>query len=219
MSFIHEPLESPRHIRVLEIQPSADDTAAPRVHIRQVNLDDRRTVKSYDALSYVWGSRAPDVPVLCDGKPLLVTENCRDALVQLRRRHGCRVSGALWIDAICIDQRNEEHAVLERNSQVRQMGQVYGKARRVLVWLGSGGADSSLFYRKLRPAVRMQTLHRIFEISEIAGRGIVLPKFHTMMVNASGKGVSGELKINPRSHSTHAKDDNRQGSKRFQWKR
>lgn len=193
MPFSHDRLESPRHIRVLVIQPSADDAAIVRVTLKQISLEDRRTAKSYDALSYVWGSRAPDVPILCDGNPLLVTENCRDALVQLRRRYNRRVSRALWIDAICIDQRSEEHAVLERNSQVKQMGEVYSKARRVLIWLGSGGADSNLFYKKLRPAVRMPILHSVFEVSEVVGSSIVLPKFHTMMVNASGQGAVGEF--------------------------
>jgi hypothetical protein len=38
----------------------------------------------------------------------------------------------LWVDALCI---NQEDAV-ERANQVKMMGKIYGRARRVTVWLG-----------------------------------------------------------------------------------
>ena len=39
---------------------------------------------------------------------------------------------SIWIDAICIDQTNQR----ERNLQVNLMGEIYHRARAVVVWLG-----------------------------------------------------------------------------------
>ena len=46
----------------------------------------------------------------------------------------------MWVDAICIDQRN----VQERNSQVRLMPTIYRQAKRVLAYLGETTSDSDL---------------------------------------------------------------------------
>jgi FAD/FMN-containing dehydrogenase len=51
-----------------------------------------------------------------------------DALRDLRYHEKDRV---LWIDALCIDQNNNE----ERGEQVQQMGSIYSKAERVIIWL------------------------------------------------------------------------------------
>jgi hypothetical protein len=46
----------------------------------------------------------------------------------------------LWVDALCIDQRNIE----ERNLQVLRMGEIYQNAKSVQVWLGPDADDSDL---------------------------------------------------------------------------
>jgi hypothetical protein len=46
----------------------------------------------------------------------------------------------LWVDALCIDQRN----ILERNYQVLLMSKIYESTEQVCVWLGEKSADSSL---------------------------------------------------------------------------
>jgi hypothetical protein len=58
-----------------------------------------------------------------------VTANCIAAMRRLRHKKKRRI---LWIDAICIDQSSMD----ERNQQVELMGDVYSKARRVILWLG-----------------------------------------------------------------------------------
>lgn len=76
--------------------------------------------------------------IICDGRMMKVTGNLRDALRML-------VSSMLnsmplmpktptyyWIDALCVDQNN----VLERNSQVARMADIFLKASGVVVWLG-----------------------------------------------------------------------------------
>jgi hypothetical protein len=49
----------------------------------------------------------------------------------------------LWIDSICINQSPE--AIEERNQQVSLslMGEVYKRAKRVVVWLGESDAATN----------------------------------------------------------------------------
>ncbi|KAF2844336.1 hypothetical protein T440DRAFT_473471 [Plenodomus tracheiphilus IPT5] len=45
----------------------------------------------------------------------------------------CEHESLLWIDAICIDQTNDD----ERASQVKMMGKIYTRAAAVTIWLGA----------------------------------------------------------------------------------
>jgi hypothetical protein len=55
--------------------------------------------------------------------------NLLDALRRLRSTSKSRL---LWIDAICINQRNLD----ERAEQVPLMGKIYSGASKVVVWVG-----------------------------------------------------------------------------------
>jgi hypothetical protein len=68
--------------------------------------------------------------VLCNDVPMQVSQNLSDALHQFRT---IDIRGPLWIDAVCIDQRNLD----ERRTQVEMMGEIYSNAREVLIWLGN----------------------------------------------------------------------------------
>jgi hypothetical protein len=59
-----------------------------------------------------------------------VRENLWNALVNLRDATEGR---GLWIDAICINQANVE----EHNRQVELMAYIFGRAKKVTVWLGA----------------------------------------------------------------------------------
>lgn len=74
-----------------------------------------------------------------DSCRLSVTVNLYEALLALREQHLPR---ALWVDAICINQRDD----LEKQEQMRFMADIYGKANRVVVWLGTGenGGEEAL---------------------------------------------------------------------------
>jgi hypothetical protein len=88
----------------------------------------------YSALSYEWG---PDEPpyywIQLNKRYLRVRKNLysflRAAHLTLSKRES---GGYLWVDAICIDQEN----TLERGHQVRQMAEIYSRAKSVLAWLG-----------------------------------------------------------------------------------
>lgn len=77
-------------------------------------------------------------------------------------RNGLQDIDGLWIDAICLNQKN----IQERNHQVKQMYEIYRSARSVLVWLGANTAlinnwlssfvDSSCQHHSYGKATRLQ---------------------------------------------------------------
>ncbi|GKZ31405.1 hypothetical protein AbraIFM66950_011982 [Aspergillus brasiliensis] len=83
----------------------------------------------YEALSYTWGSNQKPQSIVIDGCLLPVTENLHTALSYLRDHQLERI---LWVDAVCIDQEDED----EKNTQIPLMRAIYAQADRVIVWLG-----------------------------------------------------------------------------------
>lgn len=85
-----------------------------------------RAVK-YSALSYRWGD--PDVTesIYLQGEPFEVTTNLVAALRHFRHSG---TKELMWIDAICINQEDDE----ERSAQVSFMGEIYRRASVVNVW-------------------------------------------------------------------------------------
>lgn len=82
----------------------------------------------YECLSYTWGDQAADKRITINGQQFKVRKNLFNALRRLRQEK----PRTLWVDAICINQADVE----ERNAQVSLMAFIYGRATRVLVWLG-----------------------------------------------------------------------------------
>ena len=121
-------LSEPGSVRLFRLLPSEDDGAAIRGELLEYNLrSSRRATHAYEALSYVWGSCEHHVPILVgeDDDELDVTANLHAALLQLRDTTFPRM---LWIDAICINQTNNE----EKSYQIQSMARIYAVASRVL---------------------------------------------------------------------------------------
>lgn len=82
-----------------------------------------------------------------------VSASLHGALQALRQRnHDILV----WVDALCINQQNQE----ERSEQVRSMTNIYARAKYVAVWLGGEADDSALgirFLHALTDAADSQT--------------------------------------------------------------
>ena len=97
-----------------------------------VSLDDD---PEFEALSYAWGDKTRPRFIVLNGHTIPITTNLWAVLRRLRREHDARV---LWIDALCIDQKN----IQERNHQVQQMGNIYKAAFCVLAWIGEQSEDS-----------------------------------------------------------------------------
>jgi hypothetical protein len=90
----------------------------------------------YEALSYTWGDASKLKPIIIGAShEFYVTSNCYDALRRLRDHDGKRL---IWIDAICINQEDDA----ERTQQIGIMGEIYGCASQVLVYLGEADQNS-----------------------------------------------------------------------------
>ncbi|KAK8090501.1 hypothetical protein PG994_000006 [Apiospora phragmitis] len=146
-TYQHTSLSSEDSIRVFDLLPSICPKAPVEVRMREVSLSCLRT--KYEVLSYVPGDAKSGgiSAVLCAGKTLPVTDNCHAALVHLRR---CLWTRTLWVDAICIDQVEDEAGTKERNRQVQQVGRIYNRAWRAIIWLGQGDKNMKLLFRAIR---------------------------------------------------------------------
>ncbi|KAF2251284.1 HET-domain-containing protein [Trematosphaeria pertusa] len=95
---------------------------------------ERNSNASYEAISYAWGDDTNTVPLMVIQKfwrsTLQIRPNVMDMLRYLRRPMDTRM---LWVDALCINQSD----IAEKEQQVRIMDQVYRKAERVLIWIGT----------------------------------------------------------------------------------
>jgi hypothetical protein len=118
-----------------EIVPESRDI---RGSFTIIDLADKHHL-NYEALSYAWGNPTPVTQAGIEQHDLKIgiAQNLADGLARLRRDGQTEL---IWIDAICIDQRNVE----ERNQQVRLMDRVYSQAVQVKVWLGLDTDDSIL---------------------------------------------------------------------------
>lgn len=132
----------PSEIRILEISPGLDDEVI-QGKLHYITLASQFF---YHALSYTWGDLSlPRVNIIVDDQDLAITENCRDALLELRRE---AVIKTIWIDAICINQNSLE----ERSSQVSLMGGIYRMSSGLVIWLGREADESEEAFGILREA-------------------------------------------------------------------
>ncbi len=147
-------------IRLLELQPSGGDTPktpkplAARVVTRRLSDFSKghtaQDGKCYMALSYFWGRDGPDYSIKLTGQiqstedsGLMIRKNLYDALTGLRHR---LETVTIWVDAICIDQRNMD----ELRDQVPAMGEIYKSAKKVCAWLGPGSTESKNVMKLVR---------------------------------------------------------------------
>ncbi|KAH7402615.1 heterokaryon incompatibility protein-domain-containing protein [Pyrenochaeta sp. MPI-SDFR-AT-0127] len=134
----------------------------------------------YEAVSYTWATEDGDTSlskqIACayvgetETTDLMVTVNCASALRRLRDESHERT---LWIDAICIDQRNRS----ERSHQVELMAEIYSNALQVLAYLGEedlGFGSRSLWTDSARRVLALKKLFakrwvsRVWVIQEVA---------------------------------------------------
>ncbi|KAK8112269.1 HET-domain-containing protein [Apiospora kogelbergensis] len=129
-----QPLDtSDLEIRLLDLASSQSTPNGISCMLRKASL---KKHLEYEALSYVWRTPISTEPktILLHGVPHPVTDNLHAALEGLRYHERPRT---LWVDAVCIDQNNNE----ERGSQVAMMDKVYSYASKVVVWLGDSSTS------------------------------------------------------------------------------
>jgi hypothetical protein len=106
----------------------------------QLDWTDLLDAPPFEALSYTWGGEdgnAEKSKLIYIGSlwlALPITVNCDEALRRLRAQRDL----VIWVDAICINQSDLE----ERSHQVSIMREIYSKAWRVVMYLGSSSETS-----------------------------------------------------------------------------
>jgi hypothetical protein len=103
------------------------------------------TDAAYEALSYSWGDPNCKRLISLNGLEFSVTKNLDAALRHLRYRQDER---SIWIDAICINQKDNE----EKSEQVKKMHEIYQRAAKVVVWLGPASPNSDIAFTFLAEA-------------------------------------------------------------------
>ncbi len=164
----YSPLSERGNIRLLRLMPHKDKKARIQCQLFEYPLQELgEGIHLYEALSYVWGpevdqqsennqmpkdsqqTKSSQQSVYIDNYKLSVKENLHAALSSLRGRGMERI---IWIDAICINQKDAN----EKGHQVSSMAKVYTGANRVIVWLGEAADNSDQALEIIRAAAEEQ---------------------------------------------------------------
>lgn len=107
-------------------------------HYKLGSLPRRR----YTALSYSWGRQGLSEAIQLNGRPFKVLESVFAVLDTIAHNPGFTPGEPWseswwWIDSVCINQNDP----VERESQVKLMGEIYRQSHRTVGWLGVGSAE------------------------------------------------------------------------------
>lgn len=150
-----------REIRVLQVSrvPPVDgntrlddnSNGAFQANLLHVSLDDD---PPYIAISYAWGDHAPVGRFKSDQEGAADFEYNRavSEIVNTLVPEGSNLY--LWIDAVCINQQDDT----EKGFQVALMGEIFRKARQVVIFLGEADEDTT---------TNMDLLYRAVPITEV----------------------------------------------------
>lgn len=147
-SFVHDDLDDPgRQIRLLRLLPDSNLSSKVRCVLEVADFD---CSPEYDGLSYTWGDERLTEPIIVNECESQATNNLKCALRHLRSKQ----SRILWVDAVCINQKNVD----ERNHQVKRVGKIYAKASKVIVWLGEADENTALAFSTLEPLASLSDI-------------------------------------------------------------
>lgn len=118
-------------IRLVRFSSTGNSTCDVSLELRHASIDKT----DFSALSYVWGDVQNPVEILINGSSFKIGQNLFSALRQLFE-NGTRCW--LWIDALCIQQSDQE----EKTYQVGQMRAIFRQAEHVFSWLGPGTSST-----------------------------------------------------------------------------
>lgn len=166
--YCYSPLSpGANNIRLLRLMPHANaGTKATEIHCElfEYSLHDlgKRT-HLYEALSYTWGGSKSPRSIYINKQKVEIRRNLHAALSCLQDH----LERTIWVDAICIDQRNLE----EREQQVQLMAKIYSKAHRVIVWLGreavniEGAVETEVAFKDISLAANNESTEHLNDMS------------------------------------------------------
>jgi hypothetical protein len=122
--------------RLIHLHPSPDIEAQLECTMETARLIDYDSdfINQYIALSYVWGHSIERQEIIIDGCRFAISASLESTLRNIRHPKG---TIRLWVDAICINQRDNH----ERADQVSIMGAIYRVATRTIIYLGDSNEE------------------------------------------------------------------------------
>jgi hypothetical protein len=138
--------QAQRSIRLLSVHPGIGTDSLSCELLPEHLLSPNQ--KEFEALSYCWGNSSIKKTIQLHQpngvtKSMQVTSSLYGALLHLRKPDTARI---LWVDAICINQDD----LKECGDQVGMMGEIYSRAKDVIVWLGEGNDEIKAAANTLR---------------------------------------------------------------------
>ena len=165
-AFTYVPLSSQNaEFRLLRLLRCSDPHSP--VHCSLTHISLQHDI-AYEALSYTWGDESDPALIYIDGATLSVTRNLHAALCALRNTDSNR---DLWVDAVCINQKD----TAERGREVLRMLEIYGRATRVVIWLGEESESSALAIEHLRTLAQDSRVRSY--VLELSNRAAYIKKF------------------------------------------
>ncbi|KAH7207127.1 heterokaryon incompatibility protein-domain-containing protein [Fusarium oxysporum] len=137
-AFKHQPLADPAgQIRLVEVISQPDMPLELSLSVHQITQS-----PDYYAISYTWGDSRFAKDITINSQSMIVTENCRYALTQVRNRYPSHPGEHIfiWIDSICINQDDNK----EKSYQVAVMSDIYTVASKVLACVGPHQDNSQI---------------------------------------------------------------------------
>jgi hypothetical protein len=126
--YLYRPLnKDPKEIRLLILEPGHGNQII-RCRLSHTILDGC-TMPRYETVSYVCGDPELRSKIMLHDHATYVLASSEVVLRRMRLPTAKRV---LWVDSICIDQKN----TAERGHQVGMMYEIYASTSRNLIWLG-----------------------------------------------------------------------------------
>ena len=137
---IYEPLDNNRkEFRILHVGPGTNFHDTLDCTLETI-LSLQKPTPAYVAISYCWGEITGYETIRLNGRFHEVPSSAAVVLRQFRG-HGL----PLWIDALCINQAD----IMERNSQVLLMGQIYSSCSECFIWLGDSDENTSSVFKAM----------------------------------------------------------------------
>jgi hypothetical protein len=130
---LYRPLQAERkEIRLLLVKAGEGDQ--PLVGELQHASLESADRPQYETISYCWGDSTKTTTVILNDKETTVPLS---SMIVLRRVRQSTQDRLVWIDALCINQRDVD----ERGQQVALMEDIYSSTVQNLIWLGHGDED------------------------------------------------------------------------------
>ncbi|ODH50421.1 hypothetical protein GX48_03382 [Paracoccidioides brasiliensis] len=125
----------------------------------------------YEALSYTWGPKGENCHIKIleadESHAMEIRPNLKAALLRFRLPRSHRY---LWVDALCVDQDNQE----EKSTQVSMMFRIFDTAESVCVWLGEEADGSARAMEFIRCRLKPDNFDKLVEDQSLSEEWVAL---------------------------------------------